>query len=198
MTYNDVFYRSNIVSNIPLAFEGRKLPKSETASVMLIRVAYANKMEEYNKDMQEVLKGLKKEGFDERSQAIAEMEMIDSRVKAAKEWKKGMKDSNGKPIEKPEMPTSEEIAKAEKTRETKDEYESERKELEEEYAEARTKKAEEKVTIKNATFSKAEYAEICDLIGNEGEIEIRGFSDAPMTIAKEQFLGMIAANLVSI
>ena len=45
MTYNDIFFRNNIVANIPLVYEGRKLGKSEAASVMLVRVAYANKVQ---------------------------------------------------------------------------------------------------------------------------------------------------------
>ncbi len=196
MTYNDIFFRNRIVANIPLVFEGRKLPKSETASVMLIRVAYNNKVQEFEKDMEEVLKGLKKEGFDDRAHAIAEMESIDARMKAAKEWKKGQKGEDGKPVEKPEMPSDEELKKADETRATKEEFETEKKELEEEYVTARQKRAEQKVEVKNGMFSRSEYAEICEVIGYEGEIEVSGFADVPVKIPREEFLGMIAAHLV--
>lgn len=196
MTYNDIFFRNRIVANIPLVFEGRKLPKSETASVMLIRVAYNNKVQEFEKDMEEVLKGLKKEGFDDRAHAIAEMESVDTRMKAAKEWKKGQKGEDGKPVEKPEMPSDEELKKADETRATKEEFEAEKKELEEEYVTARQKRAEQKVEVKNGMFSRSEYAEICEVIGYEGEIEVSGFADVPVKIPREEFLGMIAAHLV--
>lgn len=196
MTYNDIFFRNRIVANIPLVFEGRKLPKSETASVMLIRVAYNNKVQEFEKDMEEVLKGLKKEGFDDRAHAIAEMESVDARMKAAKEWKKGQKGEDGKPVEKPEMPSDEELKKADETRATKEEFETEKKELEEEYVTARQKRAEQKVEVKNGMFSRSEYAEICEVIGYEGEIEVSGFADVPVKIPREEFLGMIAAHLV--
>nr|DAY59086.1 MAG TPA: hypothetical protein [Caudoviricetes sp.] len=196
MTYNDIFFRNRIVANIPLVFEGRKLPKSETASVMLIRVAYNNKVQEFEKDMEEVLKGLKKEGFDDRAHAIAEMESVDARMKAAKEWKKGQKGEDGKPVEKPEMPSDEELKKADETRATKEEFEAEKKELEEEYVTARQKRAEQKVEVKNGMFSRSEYAEICEVIGYEGEIEVSGFADVPVKIPREEFLGMIAAHLV--
>lgn len=196
MTYNDIFFRNRIVANIPLVFEGRKLPKSETASVMLIRVAYNNKVQEFEKDMEEVLKGLKKEGFDDRAHAIAEMESVDARMKAAKEWKKGQKGEDGKPVEKPEMPSDEELKKADETRTTKEEFEAEKKELEEEYVTARQKRAEQKVEVKNGMFSRSEYAEICEVIGYEGEIEVSGFADVPVKIPREEFLGMIAAHLV--
>lgn len=196
MTYNDIFFRNRIVANIPLVFEGRKLPKSETASVMLIRVAYNNKVQEFEKDMEEVLKGLKKEGFDDRAHAIAEMESVDARMKAAKEWKKGQKGEDSKPVEKPEMPSDEELKKADETRTTKEEFEAEKKELEEEYVTARQKRAEQKVEVKNGMFSRSEYAEICEVIGYEGEIEVSGFADVPVKIPREEFLGMIAAHLV--
>ena len=196
MTYNDIFFRNRIVANIPLVFEGRKLPKSETASVMLIRVAYNNKVQEFEKDMEEVLKGLKKEGFDDRAHAIAEMESVDARMKAAKEWKKGQKGEDGKPVEKPEMPSDEELKKADETRTTKEEFEAEKKELEEEYVTARQKRAEQKVEVKNGMFSRSEYAEICEVIGYEGELEVSGFADVPVKIPREEFLGMIAAHLV--
>lgn len=196
MTYNDIYLKNRIVANIPLVFEGRKLPKSETASVMLIRVAYNNKVQEFEKDMEEVLKGLKKEGFDDRAHAIAEMESVDARMKAAKEWKKGQKGEDGKPVEKPEMPSDEELKKADETRATKEEFEAEKKELEEEYVTARQKRAEQKVEVKNGMFSRSEYAEICEVIGYEGEIEVSGFADVPVKISREEFLGMIAAHLV--
>ena len=196
MTYNDIFFRNRIVANIPLVFEGRKLPKSETASVMLIRVAYNNKVKEFEKDIEEVMKSLKKEGFDDRAHAIAEMESVDARMKAAKEWKKGQKGEDGKPVEKPEMPSDEELKKADETRATKEEFEAEKKELEEEYVTARQKRAEQKVEVKNGMFSRSEYAEICEVIGYEGEIEVSGFADVPVKIPREEFLGMIAAHLV--
>lgn len=197
MTYNEIFSRNNIVSNIPLVYEGRKLGKSEAASVMLVRVAYANKVQEYEKYMEDVLKGLKKEGFDERSQAISEMEDIDRRKKAAEEWKKGDKDANGKPVEKPEMPTKEELEKAEKTRETKEEYDKELKELEEAYGEARKKHGEKDVKF-DSKLTRAEYAEICELIGYEGDFEFSSiFTGGKERISKEMFLSLIAANLVA-
>lgn len=68
MDYNKIFQRNNVLVNIPLSNEGRKLPGKTAATVMLLRVAYGNKVQEFEKDLQEVLKGLKKEGFDERLQ----------------------------------------------------------------------------------------------------------------------------------
>lgn len=197
MTYEEIFMRRAILSNIPLVFEGRKLGKSEVASVMLMRVAYNKKTEEFNKCMEDVLKGLKKEGFDERAQAIAAMEDVDRRKKAAEEWKEGDKDEAGKPIEKPAMPTEEELKKAEETRKTKDDHDKELAELNENYSEARKKKLEESTTIANGTFTRSEYAEICELIGSEGTIELFGFADEAVKVARAEFLAMIATHLVA-
>lgn len=196
MKYNDIFTRKAILNNIPLVFEGRKLGKSEVASLMLIRVAYDRKTDEFNKFMEDVLKGLKKEGFDERSQAVQQMEDVDRRKKAADEWKEGDKDSDGKPMEKPAIPTKEELEKADKTRETKADYDKELEELNESYMEARNKKLEEETTITGGTFTRAEYAEICGLIGSEGDIELTGFSTEAVKIPRAQLLNMIAAHLV--
>lgn len=196
MTYNDIFLKRAILRNIPIAFEGRKLGKTEVASVMLMRVVYEKKVEEFNKDMEEVLKGLKKEGFDDRAQAIAEMEKVDLQKKTAEEWKEGDKDENGKPIEKPEMPTKEELKKVEETRKTKEDYDKELKELNENYSAAREKKLNESISLQNSSFSHEEYAEICEVIGLEGNIDISGFGKEPIKMPKIDFLEMIAINLV--
>lgn len=63
MTYNDIYLKNRIVANIPLVFEGRKLPKSEVASVMLARIAYDKRVQEFEEIKKEIEKGLKKEGF---------------------------------------------------------------------------------------------------------------------------------------
>ena len=54
MTYEEAFYKRVILANIPLVYEGRKLPKSETASVMLMRVAYNKIVDEFQEDMRKV------------------------------------------------------------------------------------------------------------------------------------------------
>ena len=73
MTYNDIYNRRNILLNIPLSFEGRRLGKETVANVMLLRVAYQLKLDEYFKIMQEVEKGLKKEGYEERAKTYQQM-----------------------------------------------------------------------------------------------------------------------------
>lgn len=190
MTYNDIFNRRNILANIPLALDGNRLPKQTAASVMLLRVAYQNKVDEFVKFIQDVQRGLKKEGFDERAQSVAEMKGIDERRRKAEEW-----DGEG---EQPAMPSKEELEKADKTRETLDDFEAERRELEDATLEAQRKKAEEKVDMKNGTLTRQELADIYDLLGAEGDIaySVPGMSE-PTTVPREWLLGLIASNLVA-
>lgn len=190
MTYNDVFLRRNILLNIPLVLNGNKLPKSTAASVMLLRVSYNNKVDEFIKFIDDVKKGLKKEGFDEREQSVLRMEDVDRRKKAFEEWKEG----DG---EKPSMPTKEELEKAEETRKTLDDFNAEKKELEGQISEAQNKKALEEVDMKNGKLTKDELADIYEVIGVDGEIDyfVPGQKDKAK-VPKEWFLNMIASNLV--
>ena len=191
MTYREIITNRNLLNNVPLTFEGRKLPKNTAASVMLLRVSYNQKVDEFVKTIEDVKKGLKKEGFDERAQAVSEMEAVDKRKKAADDWKEG---SEG---EKPSYPTEEEIEKAEKTRSTLKEFEAEKKELEEALMEANNKKLDEEVDMKNGKLTKDELADIYEVVGVEGDIPLsfpggEGLEHWP----REAFLSWIAKNLV--
>ena len=79
MTYEEILGKRNISSNIPLVYEGRELSREMKATVVLMKVSYDKVATEFDKDMQEVLKGLKKDGFDDRSRDIQKMEEIDKR-----------------------------------------------------------------------------------------------------------------------
>lgn len=190
MTYREIITNRNLLNNVPLLFEGRKLPKSTAASLMLLRVSYNNKVDEYIKTLDEVKKGLKKDGYDEREQAVQQMEDIDRRKKAADEWKEG---SEG---EKPAAPTEEEIEKAEKTRSTLKDFEAEKKELEDAVNEASNKKLDEKVDMKNGKLTKDEFADIYEVIGVEGTLPVEFPGQPQGELPREVFLGWIAQNVV--
>lgn len=190
MTYREIITNRNLLNNVPLLFEGRKLPKSTAASLMLLRVSYNNKVDEYIKTLDEVKKGLKKDGYDEREQAVQQMEDIDRRKKAADEWKEG---SEG---EKPASPTEEEIEKAEKTRATLKDFEAEKKELEDAVNEASNKKLDEKVDMKNGKLTKDEFADIYEVIGVEGTLPVEFPGQTQGELPREVFLGWIAQNVV--
>lgn len=193
MTYNEVFEKSSIIKNLPIAFEGRVLPKGLPAKVVMVRVQYDNLIEAFEKEMQEkVLKELKKEGFDERSQKFQEMEDIDKRKVAAETWKEGDVDSEGKAVEKPAMPSEEELKKADEIRKGKKDFDKELSELNDEYRHARIAKGAEEVDMKERKFTMDEFSELIEMIGqDEGNIKVNG-TDIP----KWAFINTIAAKFV--
>ena len=191
MTYNEIFQNRNILMNIPLAYEGRVLPKSTAASVMLLRVKYQQHVDEFIKTIQEVQKGLKKDGYDERVSAYSRMTSIFDKKKKAEEWKEG---DEG---EKPEMPTQEEIDEANKTKETAEEFEKERKELEEATMEAQDKEGKKEVNFKDCKLTKEELADIYEVIGVEGNFSYSVVGqDNNIEVPREWLLSMIALHLV--
>lgn len=98
MTYNDIYNHRNILQNIPLTFEGRRLSKETAANVMLLRVAYQNKLNEYFRTIQEAEKGLQEEGYEDRAEEYTQMkegkiERDDEKIKAFEEEKTALLDS---------------------------------------------------------------------------------------------------------
>lgn len=184
MTFAEVLNKSTIVKNIPLIFEGRKLPKGMNSTVILIRVQYEKYVEEFNSLMEKVQKELKKDGFDERTTEIESMKKVFERKKLFEE---------GKNTENDVEPTEEELKKAEETKLKEEDYNTELAELNAEYQKAYLEKLKEEVNFKERKFSKEELDEIIDLIGTEGDIKINDNS-----VPKEHFINTIAflfANL---
>lgn len=191
MTYNDVFLRRNLLLNIPLSKDGNKLPKSTAASLMLLRVSYQRKVDEFIKILEDVQKEFKKEGYDERARAVSEMRNIDERRKKTESWKEG---DEG---EKPQMPSKEELEKAEETRKTLKAFEEEQKELNEHVSEAQDKHAKDEVDMGNNKFTKEEFADIYEIIGADGNMDY-AIPNQPdkMKVPCEWFLNMVATHLV--
>lgn len=198
MTYNDVFFRKRILDNIPLCYEGRQLPKSMKVAVVMMKVAYDKEGQTYEEEMKEVLKSLKKEGFDERSQAYASMEDVYKKVKDAEEWEEGLLDEKGEAIIKPTAPSKEEIETADKAKATEEDFLKERDELYSDYNEARIKKGEEKSSMTDRKFTTDQFSDIVEMIGIEGDIELSGFSSEKINMGREQFITFIGSDLVEL
>lgn len=189
MNYNNIFLCSNLLQQIPSAMDGKSMPTSLAVDIILLRTAYARKMEEYDNFMKDALKKLKKEGFDDRVKAMQEMEAIDKRLKEHEEWKEG--DTK----ERPTKPTDEEIAKADKTREGKVAYDKELEELDKAYSDARMKKAQEEV--KDAPrMSKDTFTQLVDFVGMAGTIDIKDASGNTFTRDRSELLFLIGDNMV--
>lgn len=191
MRYAEIFNKANIVKNIPLVCQGRELPTGMNAVVVLTRVQYDKPMREFNEAMESVLKGLKKEGFDERNEKQNRLKEIDSRVEAVKNWKKGDKDKDGKPVDKPEMPTEEELKEVEEIRKDKEAYEVELKDLDAECGKAHLEKMKEDAGFKERKFSADQFEAVIKLIGVEGEIEVNGNQ-----VPKSEFINVIGTLFV--
>lgn len=186
MTYNDVFLREKILSNIPLEGEEalNPFPPSLITSIVLMQVACSKKIEEFENTMQEVLKRLKKDGFDERAQIQERRKEIEKRIFEAENW-------NGEG-EKPEIPSDKEIEEAKEAEKTKAAFEEEYAELDKSYFEARQKKSLEEVKDITLQFTREEYEKLVEVIGLSGTIEFNGFNEAKSRVKKIDFLKIIA------
>ena len=191
MKYAEIFNKASIVKNIPLICEGRELPAGMNAIVVLTRVQYDKYIKTFQDEMDSVLKGLKKEGFDERSERQNRLKDIDERAEASKKWKKGDKDDKGNLIEKPVPPTAEELKEAEEIRKEKDAYDKELEKLESDYRKAHDEKMGEEVEIKERKFTAEQFESIIRTIGVEGDIEVNGNK-----MPKTHFINMIGALFV--
>ena len=194
MTVNEMFNNRTIVSNIPLAYEGRELSAKLQAKLMIMRVAYDKAMSAFQDKMKEVSNGLKPEGYDDLEREIGKMLEIEGKEKDFKEW-------NGEG-EKPAEPTKEELEDAKKIRAEKHEdYEAKKAVLIEKINEAYIQEGSEQADIKVKMLTEEDYAEIISVVKTDGCIDYVGHDGmkihaADGGIPKITFLGLIAANLV--
>lgn len=186
MKYYELIGKANLANQIPLAYGEKKLSADSAAEVVLLKVHFNSALENMKESLDEVVKNLKKEGFDERSSAIEEMKKVDATLKAISEWEDGKSEG-----EKPKMPTEEEIAKAEETRKTEEDFNKELLELSEVYNKAANKQMFEDVDFKYG-LSKDAWKNIYDMLGTDDEIDFifaNGTSKKIKTIQFIQFLG---------
>lgn len=181
MTYNEAYQKANLLGMMPLGNAEFKFPASLSTAIILLQVEYQRKLKEFDETMAEVLKKLKKEGFDDRSQAIQKMEDIDKRLKEHEK-------DNSKP-----KPSDKEIAEADEIRKTEEEYRKEFDELDKQFTEAKNKKAEEKIGGFNPVLTKEEYGMLVETIGVSGDIVLPNIQQP---IPKVTFLHMVAEILL--
>lgn len=180
MTWTELTSRANILRNVPFFQGDRRLKPETTASLMLLRVAYERREQELRDFMADVAKRLKPEGYDQRAAAVSKMRDIESR-----------RDGDG------EQPTEEELSEAAETRKSVlPQYEREKEDFEKAFEEAARKKTREEVTVDARPLTRAEYADICALVGVEGDVELRVQGNPePLKVPAAQLLAWVA-NLV--
>ncbi len=192
ITYKDLFFHNQVLVNIPTRNEERALKAGTATSLLLMRVAYQSKLEEYEtlcrKMLDDIKKGEKYAGFDAMTLAIEEARRVLARKKAYDEWA-------GKAEERPVCPSEEELAKADEALAKSGEYEKMLDELTREYGAARDKQAEVETTIEVNKLTRAELEDIVGLIGVQDSVRIKtagGEFDEPAG----SFLALVAKLLV--
>lgn len=181
MKWTEIAGRANILMNVPMAEGDRKLKGESVAELILLRVAYERKRDELRQFMQDVAKRLKPEGYDEREAKVARMRDIEERAKAAE---KGGDNA----------PTPEELEEARKTRaDVLETHEREKEELEKAFLEAQERKMDEEEPSPAKGLSRAAFADICSLLGTEGDTAmLLPGQEKPVPVAKAQLLTWIA------
>lgn len=197
MTYQDVLFCNSLLSNIPFTLDGKSMSAATTTDVILCQVAYQNKVKEFDAFMQEVLKKIKKDGFDERNQKMQTMTAIDDRLKSYNDWKEGDKDAEGKAILRPTKPTDAELKEADEIRKDKAAFDEEMAELDRGYRDAYNAKLKEEVATPKK-LSRSTYENIVTFVGFVGDMEITPMNGTPIKTARESFLRMVGLNLVSL
>ena len=174
MTNQEMFLKRLTLLNIPLSLGDKELPSDLKAKIMLMRVSYDKGVKSFEDDMQQLVKEIKKEGYDERAQNIKRMKEIDGKEDATKEEKK----------------------EADEIRKTEEDFNKETEELNKAYSEAYQQKLQEDSEMKPKYLSFEGFTHIIDLIGTNGTIEVKWNTPEPLNIPKEEFISLIATNLM--
>ena len=185
MNYIDILNKRALIAHVPLKIGNREMPDSLKAKVFLMRVQYNSIIDKFEKEMQDVLKEIKKDypEFDTQAADIEKMKSIDERLKAFNEHK-------GEDDKKPAKPSEEEIQEADKIREGEKEFNELNEKLTRQYIEAREEKIKEEVSIKERKFTIEEFSQVIGVIGSS-PIEIE-----KKEIPAEMFLSDIASLFV--
>ena len=102
-----------------------------------------------------------------------------------------MKEIDGK-----EDATKEEKKEADEIRKTEEDFNKETEELNKAYSEAYQEKMKEECDMKTRKFAFEGFAKIIELIGTDGAIKVKWNSPEALEIPKEEFISLIATNLV--
>lgn len=176
MTYQELFFRKSILDAIPMKIGDKKLSTFAVSDVILLQVAYQVKIDEFNNAMQEVLKKLKKDGFDERFQKKKLYDDLCNKEESTL--------TNDEIKEKSEF---EEISAA---------FNVEFNELQETYSDAYNKKLKEEIPEMNK-LSNNTFNAIIDIMDfNEKTLLSVTFFSEPKETSQEELLSMIGYHLV--
>lgn len=175
------------IKNVPLTFEGRALPSKLQAKIVLIKVAYEKSVAAFNEKIREASGELKPEGFDELEAKVAKMFAVEAKAKAHEEW-------NGEG-EKPEAPTQEEKDEAAAIREQDlKAYEEQKRDFVSKLNEAYAQELNEEAAVKEKTLTEDELAEIIEVVGADGDMDLTGNDGMKHRVKRCEFIELIASG----
>ena len=191
MKWTEIAGRANILMNVPMAEGDRKLKGESVAELILLRVAYERKRDELRQFMQDVAKRLKPEGYDEREAKVLRMRDIEERAKAAEKGGDAPEDVETR---RATSPTPEELEEAKETRaDVLDPHAGEKEALHNDYLAAQGRPMDEEEPAPAKGLSRAAFADICSLLGTEGDTAmLLPGQEKPVPVAKAQLLTWIA------
>ena len=186
MNYIEVFNKHAIISKLPLRVGDRELRSCTKAKLFLLRVQYSNVIEAFEKEMQDVLKEIKKDypEFDSQASEIQKMYSINAKLKEYDEY-------DGEESKRPEKPSDEDLKFAKEASKKEPEFKELNDKLTKEYIEARNQRLQDKAEFKEKKFTEAEFAEIIEVIG-DSDIEM----EEGKNIKSEDFLSIVATLFI--
>lgn len=155
MTNNDVYRAINILNFLNIRDGDKVLPPKAAAELTLVKGSYKRALESFQSVMNDVLQGLKKEGYDKRE--------------ADADW---YNNEYQKKVEAKEKITPEEKKRALAVKATLPAFEKERADYIAAQNEAYERCSKDEVEIPHAQMSSETYTAICETYGFEGEVKI--------------------------
>lgn len=165
MKYAEVLNKAMLAGAIKMADGEKRLNKSAAVDVAILRAELERGRHEFFTKMQDIEKGLKPEGYDDRLSDYQRMQDITRRKQAASEW-----DGTG---EAPKQPTADELAEAEELAKKLEGFENEMATLNEQLQEAHDRLADEESSLKKVTLSRETLGHIYEVMDLEADSGLR-------------------------
>lgn len=163
-------------------------PTQTATKLTALKMSYRKIEKAYQEDIQEALKCIKPEGFDERFRKAMRFRDIENRAKLLEEW-------NGEG-EKPNAPTEEELKEAEEIRPMMDDFLKEEYDMNVQMNDIIANMRKGEIEVPDTTLTWAEWGHIYDAIGIEGDMSDIKNSRTGTPIKKELFLEMLAESFI--
>lgn len=182
MKWSEIISRRNVLFNIPMELGDKSLSGDASADVILTRVAYEKKAEEISSFMQDVMSGLKKDGYDEMERKVSFMRDVEAKMSC----------------ELSEKPSDDDVNEADRIRkEILPDYEKKREEIEKSFMSAQEKKMQEETDEPSSFITRKDFSEICGLMGVSGDFDfIIPNAGNQVKMSKTSFLSLLATMVI--